>query len=82
MTDSVDMIIPQKPQIRQLNIFTSYRKSEEAARKGFKPLLNPQLIMAPPAKDNNGQEATEEGMHETKFWLIKTSINNQRYRLI
>ena len=55
------------PQIRQLHIFTFDRKREEAARKGFKPLLNPQLIMAPPAKDNNRQEATEEGMHETKF---------------
>ena len=65
MTDSVKLQIPPKHKIRKLNIFTSYRKSEEAARKGFKPLLNPQLIMAPPAKDNNGQEATEEGMHET-----------------
>ena len=53
------------PQIRQLNIFTSYRKSEEAARKGFKPLLILQLNMTPPAKENNGQEAPEEGMNET-----------------
>ena len=64
MTDSVDKI-PPKPQIRQLNIFTSYRKTEKAARKGFKPLLISQLNMTPPAKDNNGQEAPEEGMHET-----------------
>ena len=57
--------LQSRPQIRQLNIFTSDRKSEEAARKGFKPLPNPQLNMTPPAKDNNGQEAPEEGMHET-----------------
>ena len=63
--DRLNYEFQPKPQTRQLNISTSYRKSKEAARKGLKPLLIPQLNMTPPAKDNNGQEAPEESMLET-----------------